>query len=277
MTKNNNNIRYIDLFSGIGGFALGLKQAGFIFKEHYAAEIDKNAWRIYAKHFDTATNLGDVATINDIPRDDPTLPTLITFGFPCQDLSNAGSRVGLEGKRSGLFYEAMRIIAKNKPDCFIFENVLGLLQSNEGQDFEAVLREIATLGLYECEWQVCNSDWLLPQHRERVFFVGYIANGKNRPKVFPLPDSDFPHNTIPTIKADTITAGYRKAQTRGDYIIEGEEVLSGKVRCLTPIEVERCMGFPDDWTDGISTSARYKALGNAVSPPIVAMIGRRIA
>jgi len=178
-------ITYLDLFLGIGGFTLGLLQAGFEFDKHYFSEIDKYATKIYKQHFPEAIELGDVSRIDGtkLGRID-----LITFGFPCQDLSIAGKRKGLGGSRSGLFFEATRLIRQLKPATFIFENVKGLLTSNNGKDFEVVLREIADIGLYECEWQLLNTSWFLPQNRERIYFIGHLGKGCGR-KIFPIEES----------------------------------------------------------------------------------------
>ena len=175
-------MNYLDLFSGIGGFALGIQQAGVHINKHYFSEIDKYATTIYKKHFPDAVELGDIKGINT-----GTLGQidLVTFGFPCQDLSIAGKRAGLGGSRSGLFFEAMRIIKELRSALFIFENVKGLLTSNEGKDFEIVLREIADIGIYECEWQLVNTYWVLPQNRERVYFIGHFGEGSGQ-KVFPI-------------------------------------------------------------------------------------------
>ncbi len=181
------NIVYLDLFSGIGGFSEGFKRAGWAFDTHYFSEIDKHAIAVYQHHFPNAKLLHDVTTIYErtIER-----PNLVTFGFPCQDLSVAGKQKGLGGERSGLFFEAIRIIEKHRPEFFIFENVKGLLSSDEGKDFEVVLRTIADLGVYDCEWQLVNTKWLLPQNRERVYFVGHLR-GASIPKVFPFRGCDF--------------------------------------------------------------------------------------
>ena len=175
-------IKYLDLFSGIGGFHSGILQAGVKIDKCYFSEIDKNATKIYKQHFPDAVELGDIRTIN--PKELGEID-LVTFGFPCQDLSIAGKRAGLGGTRSGLFFEAMRIIKELRPNIFIFENVKGLLTSNEGKDFEIVLREIADIGLYECEWQLVNTSWVLPQNRERVYFIGHFGKGGGQ-KVFPV-------------------------------------------------------------------------------------------
>jgi DNA (cytosine-5)-methyltransferase 1 len=176
-------INYIDLFSGIGGFHLGLLQAGFEFGWTGHSEIDKYANQVYRKHFSESEDLGDVRTI-DLSRL-PRRINLITFGFPCQDLSVAGKRGGISAKRSGLFFDAMRIIEATTPDIFIFENVKGLFSSGNGRDFQTVLQTIADLGIYECQWQLLNTRWFLPQNRERVYLVGSLR-GNRRPEVFPI-------------------------------------------------------------------------------------------
>lgn len=175
-------INYVDLFSGINGFALGIQQAGIKFKKHYFSEIDKHAIQITKRHFPNAIELGD---INGIKPETLGKIDLVTFGFPCQDLSIAGKRAGLGGARSGLFFKAMWLIKQLLPLVFIFENVKGLLTSNDGKDFEIVLREIADIGLYECEWQLVNTSWVLPQNRERVYFIGHLGKGSGQ-KVFPI-------------------------------------------------------------------------------------------
>ena len=174
-------MNYLDLFSGIGGFHLGLKEAGFKFDWIGHSEIDKYAKQIYQKHFPESEDLGDVTNINvsELPEID-----LITFGFPCQDLSIAGKRGGLQASRSGLFYQATRIIKATKPSYFIFENVKGLFSSNGGVDWLNVLREIADIG-YDGQWQLLNTRWFLPQNRERIYFVGYPRE-RSRPEIFPI-------------------------------------------------------------------------------------------
>ena len=175
-------MNYLDLFSGIGGFSEGFRRAGWEFDKHYFSEINPYAIKIYQRHFPEAIGLGSITGIN--PEELGQID-LITFGFPCQDLSVAGKRAGLAGARSGLFFEATRLIRHLKPSLFIFENVEGLLTSNEGKDFEVVLREIADIGIYECEWQLLNTSWFLPQNRERVYFIGHLTGGCGR-KVFPI-------------------------------------------------------------------------------------------
>lgn len=199
-------IIYLDLFSGIGGFAKGMNDAGLKIKKHYFSEIDKNAIAVYKYNFKDSEYAGDIRTISN--RTITERPNIITFGFPCQDLSVAGNGKGLSGARSGLFFEAVRLIIEFKPEVFIFENVKGLLSNNEGKDFELVLRTIADIGLYGCEWQLVNTSWVLPQNRERVYFVGHLT-GASRPEVFPFTKADFgvTQRQSNTSIVRTITAG----------------------------------------------------------------------
>lgn len=180
------DIVYHDYFAGVGGFAYGFLQAGIRFREHYFSEIDKHSIAVYKHHFHEAKEVGDITAFSG---DGATRPNLLTFGFPCQDLSIAGRRKGIVGERSGLFFHAVRLIEKYLPEVFIFENVAGLLSSNEGQDFEIVLKTIADIGLYDCEWQLVNTRWVLPQNRERIYFVGHLR-GTGGFRVFPFRKND---------------------------------------------------------------------------------------
>lgn len=221
-------MRYMDLFSGIGGFALGLRQAGIEFEEHWFSEIDKNAINIYKKHFPNAKELGDVRTIRDFSG---IKSDIITFGFPCQDLSVAGKRRGLAGARSGLFFEAVRIIRELRPKYFVFENVKGLLTNNGGADFVRCLREIADLGLYECEWQLVNTRWVLPQNRERVYFVGRLG-GQSGAKIFPIFSGGETADGLQGQYAKCLTT--KGTQTNGTYVVERKQFQ--KVRQINRTE-----------------------------------------
>ena len=177
-------INVLDLFSGVGGFSLGLKRSGVKVNWHGYSDIDKFANQVFKRRFPNAEDLGSITEIksDELPRID-----LVTFGFPCQDLSQAGRRAGLQGERSGLFYEAMRIIRDKRPKYFIFENVKGVFSSNKGEDFTIILQEVADSG-YDGQWQLLNTRWFLPQNRERLYFVGHVR-GRSRPKVFPIEEN----------------------------------------------------------------------------------------
>jgi len=186
-------MKLIDLFSGIGGFALGFQRAGFQFTEHYFSEIDKHAIANYKNNFPNAKYIGDITTIQpaDIAGAD-----IITFGSPCQDFSMAGKRDGLAGEKSSLIEYAIALIDCVRPSLFIWENVKGAFSSNAGADFWAILQAFANIGSYRIEWQLLNTNWLLPQNRERIYLVGHLA-GRSVPGVFPITEDDF----TPTEKA----------------------------------------------------------------------------
>ena len=167
-------MKFIDFFSGIGGFHTGLEKAGM--KCIGWCEFDKFAQASYRAMYDT-DNLwfgDDVTKVKgkDLPKAD-----LWTFGFPCQDVSIAGKQKGIkEGTRSGLFYEIMRLIdecEENKPKWLVCENVKNLLSIDGGGGFLTVISEMAERG-YSIEWGVYNSkNYGVPQNRERVYIIGY--------------------------------------------------------------------------------------------------------
>jgi len=266
---------HIDLFSGIGGFSLGLKEGGFTITKTYFSEIDKHAISVYRRNFPDAEYLGGVESISGSRF--KGRKTIITFGFPCQDLSIAGKRKGFDGSRSSLFFEAIRIIEEVRPDIFVFENVKGFYSSNDGKDFQIALQTIADIGLYECEWQLLNTAWFLPQNRERIYFVGHIR-GRGGQKVFPV-------NSTSSTNRESIHRRNSRCLTKSYGKLSGDSTkirLEEGVRIFTPIECERLQGFQDNWTKYshknqiISDSERYKMCGNAVSVPVVKCIGERL-
>lgn len=184
-------IKLLDLFSGIGGFAKGLSNAGFEIEEHYFSEIDNHAIANYKYNFPNAKYVGSVTNVrgSDLER-----PNIITFGSPCQDFSLAGKRTGMDGQRSSLISQAIRLISECRPDFFIWENVKGAFSSNNGRDFWAIIQAFANIGGYRLEWQLLNTSWVLPQNRERIYLVGHLAEpGRNFRPVFPIRESDFIH------------------------------------------------------------------------------------
>ena len=172
----------LDLFSGIGGFSLALKNVYKKEIKHLNSDIDKYANQVYKYNFKNSINYGSVTDIQSkqLPKID-----IITFGSPCQDFSLAGKRRGLEGQRSSLISEAIRLIHKCRPRFFIWENVKGTFSSNNGKDFWAILKEFTNIGGYRLEWQLLNTKWFLPQNRERIYLVGYIGE-RYSGKIFPI-------------------------------------------------------------------------------------------
>ena len=162
------------LFAGVGGFDMGFEQAGWDCK--FQVEWDKNCQQILNKHWPDVPKWLDVSDVNgaEIPPVD-----CIIFGSPCQDLSVAGKRAGLEGERSGLFHEAVRIIKEMRdatngtfPRWTVWENVAGALSSNNGRDFGTVINEMAKAGAHLQEFALLDAQHFgIPQRRRRVFLI----------------------------------------------------------------------------------------------------------
>lgn len=174
-------MKFIDFFSGIGGFHSGLEKAGM---ECIGwCEFDKFAQASYRAMYNT-DNLWFGSDVTKVKGKDLPKADLWTFGFPCQDISIAGKQKGIkEGTRSGLFYEIMRLIdecEENKPQWIMCENVKNLLSIDGGGGFLTVVSEMAERG-YCIEWKVYNSkDYGVPQNRERVYIVGRYGNRCSR-------------------------------------------------------------------------------------------------
>ena len=185
-------INLLDLFSGIGGFHKGLEQAGFEIGWNGFSDIDKYANAVYQYQNKDAISLGSVTNIRgkDLPKIDA-----ITFGSPCQDFSIAGSRSGLEGDRSSLISEAIRLIDECQPRFFIWENVKGTFSSNNGEDFWAIIQAFTNIGSYRLEWQLLNTRWFLPQNRERIYLVGCLGKGSGQ-KIFPIGENGKGNNEV---------------------------------------------------------------------------------
>ena len=209
-------INLLDLFSGIGGFHLGLERAGFKVNA-YNSEIDKYAIDVYKHNFKNATYVGSVTDVRaeQLPRIDA-----ITFGSPCQDFSLAGKRKGMGGSRSSLITEAIRLIDECRPSFFIWENVKGTFSSNNGADFWAIIQAFANIGGYRLEWQLLNTKWFLPQNRERIYLVGYLGDGGGG-QIFPIGEDNRQINELQGQQGNTCTLTTRYgADGNGSYIVE---------------------------------------------------------
>ena len=187
-------MKVLSLFSGIGAFEKALDRLNIDYELVAFSEIDKYAVKSYcAIHgVDESMNLGDITKVDEnfLPKD----IDLITYGFPCQDISLAGKQKGMfndDGTqtRSGLFFEALRIIEATKPKIAIAENVKNLTGKKFKEQFELVLKSLEEAG-YSNYWKVLNAkDYGIPQNRERVFIISIrkdIDKGFEFPEPFPL-------------------------------------------------------------------------------------------
>ena len=230
-------MNYFSMFSGIGGFELGIRQSeiksedspnsksgtsqlpGHSLCVGYS-EINKYAIQVYEQHFKGHKNYGDATKINanDLPDFD-----LLVGGFPCQAFSIAGKRLGFGDTRGTLFYDIARILSHKRPQRFLLENVKGLLSHDNGKTFSAIIRILTDLG-YCVEWQVLNSkDFGVPQNRERVFFSGHLGVEGFR-KVFHIggiDSGDSSEDKKGRDVAHTITNGEK---LRGSYIKESQKL-----------------------------------------------------
>ena len=219
------DIVFLDLFSGIGGFSKGFEEAGFRIKKHYFSEVDKYAIANYQFNFKHAIHVG---SITDVRGSELERPNVIAFGSPCQDFSMAGKRSGMEGQRSSLITEAIRLVSECRPDVFVWENVKGAFSSNNSEDFWGIIQAFANIGGYRLEWQLLNTKWLLPQNRERIYLVGHL-DGASRPCVFPFTENDstftkqaVAKGTQPKAKLSTSISTKNGYRTTDTYIIAPE-------------------------------------------------------
>jgi len=301
-------MKVLSLFSGIGGFDLGFERTGM--EVVGMCEIDRHAQAVLKRRFPNATLHTDVRSI----QYERGAVDVICGGFPCQDLSVAGKRRGLDGERSGLWFEFARIIDEVEPKWVVIENVPGLFSSAGGRDFAVIIQWLAQRG-YGVGWRVLDSQGFgLAQRRKRVFIVGSFGTPHGCTLLLEL--ESVRRNPTPSRRpwqgdtgavAKCITAGGQRYDWETETMIpvlwesshgydparvspnqDITPTLSAKmgtggnnvpligVRRLTPTECERLQGFPDGWTADQADSHRYKQLGNAVSVPVAEWIGRRI-
>ena len=184
-------MKVLSLFSGIGAFEKALERKVIDFELVNYCEFDKYASKSYSliHNVPEVMNLGDITKVK-IDELEPYSADLITYGFPCQDISNAGKQRGFEHDgqltRSGLFFYAAAIIGRIQPKVAICENVKALVGKKFTKEFETVLSTLEDMG-YTNYWQVLNAkDYGIPQNRERVFIVS-IRNDIDKKYTFPTP------------------------------------------------------------------------------------------
>lgn len=277
-------MNYFSMFSGIGGFELGIKQSGIKNRCVGFSEINKYAIQIYTNQFKEHKNYEDCARINwkEIEEFD-----CLVAGFPCQAFSIAGLRKGFKDPRGTMFFEIARCLGEKQPRICVLENVKGLLSHDGGNTFFTILATLDELG-YDCEWQVLNSkNFGLPQNRERVFVIGHLRGREGGRKIFPIGGQ----NKKRLLEVGKIEGIHGLECVKRLFSFEGlsptitipgggyrfGKFFDGKrIRRLTPLECERAQGFPDRWTLGISEMQRYRCIGNAVSVCVVKELFKKI-
>ena len=296
--------RFIDLFAGVGGMRLALESVGGTCV--FSSEWDVHAQKTYEANFGEVPH-GDITKIKtrDIPEFD-----ILSAGFPCQPFSSFGKRAGFKHKTQGtLFFDVLRIIESKKPDAFILENVKGLISHDKRRTMETILGALDSAG-YEVIYSILNAaNFGVPQHRERVYIVGFrrqkfgksidfrwpkqkkkiIGIGKyiesnvkgysiskhlQRVYIFKKEDGR-PEVVTKTTEtpAKTLVASYHKIQRlSGTFVKDGPTGL----RLLTTSECKAIMGFPKNFEIPVSRTQMYRQMGNSVAVPVVSEIAKEV-
>jgi len=256
----------LDLFSGIGGFSLGLERTGG-FETVAFCEIEDYPRRVLARHWPEVPIYGDIRNLNAARlRADGIRVDAICGGFPCQDISTAGAGAGIEGDRSGLWREYARLIGELRPQIVFVENVAALL----GRGLDRVLGDLAEIG-YDAEWHCIPASAVgAPHRRDRLWIIGYTDNqGQSVSAV---------NDEAPELSSHSVahpnsirSQGPRRAINASSPAPRFYREIYRAIhdcRWLVEPDVGRVAhGVPD-------RAHRLKALGNAVVPQIPELLGR---
>ncbi|MBE0502068.1 MAG: DNA (cytosine-5-)-methyltransferase [Desulfuromonadales bacterium] len=319
--KQHSDFSFIDLFAGIGGLRMA-------FEEHggeciFTSEWDTYCQKTYLANFCVDHELaGDINVIvGDVRKHVPVAPDLLVAGFPCQPFSIAGvSKKNALGRPHGfackeqgnLFFHVASFLEELRPPAFLLENVKNLERHDKGNTFRVIMDTLTKDLGYKVDYKVIDAKGFVPQHRERIFIVGFDGNTDFTwddfqhpgPKAKTLNDILEPENKVDKkyILSDKLWlylqnyAAKHKAAGNGfgfglvgrndtartlsaRYYKDGSEILidrgKGKnPRRLTPRECARLMGFPDSFVIPVSDTRAYKQFGNSVVSPVVKEVAR---
>lgn len=309
--RHGRDFTFIDLFAGIGGMRMAFENAGG--RCVFSSEWDEMAQKTYEANFGEKP-AGD---ITKIPTDSIPDHDILLAGFPCQPFSIAGvskhnalgNSHGFQHKTQGtLFFDVARIINAKKPSAFLLENVKNLRNHDGGRTFATILDTLTRELGYYIYYQILDAKLVVPQHRERIYIVGFrdprsftfpelpnlkprvkdILEKKIHPK-YTLSDHlwTYLQNYASKHRAKGNGFGFGLVDLKGitrtlsaRYFKDGSEILvpqSGKnPRRLTPRECARLMGFPDEFKIVCSDTRAYRQFGNSVVVPVVQKIADKI-
>lgn len=310
-----NNMTFIDLFAGLGGFRLALESLGA--KCVYSNEWDDPVRQVYANNFGNIPE-GDITKVdeNSIPAHD-----ILCAGFPCQPFSISGKQKGFEDSRGTLFFDVARIVKVKRPKVIFMENVKNFATHNGGQTLKVVKNTIEELG-YSFHQKVLNAvDYGIPQKRERIYMICFRndlnINSFSFPKSFALkrhvedflladetmleelyvdrPDTYFngvedTKYSNKSIRLGIVNKGGQgeriystkgiaitlSASGGGAFAKTGGYLINGRTRKLHPRECARIMGFPDSYKICENKSQAYKQFGNSVVIDVLQLIAMEI-
>lgn len=288
--KTKHNIKFIDLFAGIGGFHLAFHKAGA--KCVFVSEWDQHARKTYEHNFrkiqpelfkeglfadGKSLFAGDITKVD--PKDIPDFDVLCG-GFPCQPFSQAGFKKGFEDTRGTLFHDIVKIIREKKPAAFFLENVRHLLKHDGGKTFDVIKRAISEELGYSFHYKIVKaSDYGLPQHRPRLFMVGF----RDPSTKFDFPEPVALQKTMTDIWGERCNRriGFTlRVGGRGSGINDRRNwdsyMVNGRVKRLTPVQGKKMMGFPDTYHFPVTESQAMKQLGNAVAVDAIHAVAQQI-
>jgi len=269
----NKKYTFIDLFAGIGGFHFAFHNIGA--KCVFASEWDEPARKTYQTNFQKVSPemfaLGNF--VGDITKvDKKKMPDfdILTGGFPCQPFSQAGFKKGFSDTRGTLFYDIADIIKIKKPKAFFLENVRGLLTHDNGKTFETISKVLTEELNYSLYYNIVKaSDHGLPQHRPRLFMIGFrdkrvsFEFPNKRPLAFTMSDV-FGGAKVNKDIGFTLRVG-GKGSSITDRRNWDSYIVNGKVKRITSKEGKKMQGFPDDFLFPVTEHQAMKQLGNSVA------------
>lgn len=309
------NMKFIDLFAGLGGFRIALESLGA--KCVYSNEWDKPVQKVYEENFGDMPE-GDITKVdeNTIPDHD-----ILCAGFPCQAFSISGKQQGFEDNRGTLFFDVARIVKKKKPKIVFMENVKNFATHDDGKTLYIVKSTMEKLG-YTFYQKVLNAvDYGVPQKRERIYMVCFRNDLEIGKFVYPKPiklerhvedfllddeemvkdlyvdrpdtyfngnkDNEYSNKSIRLGIVNKGGQGERIYSTKGIAITlsaygggifskTGGYLINGKTRKLHPRECARIMGYPDTYKICKSANQAYKQFGNSVVIDVLQLIGVQI-